>query len=55
MERRTVEISLTRKEEEVIRELAKRDGVSIDKELYILLLLQIREEVELMETEKTWQ
>lgn len=52
MERRTVEISLTQKELKAIKELAKRDGVSIEKELNILLQLQICEEIELMET---WQ
>ena len=55
MERRTVEICLTRKELKAIRELAKRDEVSIEKELNILLQLQICEEIELMEAEKAWR
>lgn len=55
MEKRTVEIALTSKELKAIKELAQRDGVSIEKELNILLQLQICEEIELMEAEKAWQ
>lgn len=55
MKRRTVEICLTSKELKAIRELAKRDDVSIEKELSILLQLQICEEIELMEAEKAWR
>ena len=55
MDRRTVEICLTSKELKAIKELAKRDEVSVEKDLNILLQLQICEEIEFMEAEKAWQ